>query len=77
MAQRSKPGTLFNLIRQTVFEAELFNRTRAQRIPSSPGVAHSNQGRIHWRRPFGHLHFLLATRRRTIHWRKSLVALWR
>jgi hypothetical protein len=22
-----------------------------------------------WRRPFGQLHFLLATRRRTIHWR--------
>jgi len=68
MAQRSNRHSL-NLIRQTALEAELFNRKRAQRIPSWPGVAHSNQGRIHWRRPFGHLHFLLATGRRTIHWR--------
>ena len=58
MAQRSNRHSL-NLIRQTALEAELFNRKRAQRIPSWPGVAHSNQGRIHWRRPFGHRHFLL------------------
>jgi len=40
---------------------------RAQRIPSWPGVINSNKGRIHLRRPTCHAHFLLATKRRTIH----------
>ena len=41
---------------------------RAQRIPSWPGVIHSNKGRIHSRRPTcGILRFRFAAKRRTIH----------
>ena len=37
------------------------------RISFWPGDRNSNRGRIHSRRPFRHIYFSLAKRRRTIH----------
>src|SRR6267143_5973801 len=50
MARRSNPA-LFTRTRKKSLKTELLMGKRAQRIPSWPGVIHSNKGRIHLRRP--------------------------
>ncbi len=46
-----EPGALQTRTRKKSFKTEIVMGNRAQRIPSWPGVIHSNKGRIHSRRP--------------------------
>jgi hypothetical protein len=66
MAQRSNRRFL-NLVSVEVLRDRFANREESGRNPSWPGVADSNKGRIHWRRPNCPFQFSLATLRRTIH----------